>query len=450
MFEFISLVLSNFEELLWFIAFPSVVFVGIYFTIKTRAIQLRKFPYICKNFFSMMLNHDKTSEGVHPFKTFFACIGGAVGIGNIVGITTALQLGGPGAVFWVWVTAIAGALVKYGEVFLGMKNRVLTPKGFRGGPMYVLEKAFSGKGLASLFCVLLCLYGVDVFQFSVMSTSVSQNFGISRLYVSLFFLFFVVLAEAGGVKRIGAICGTIIPIFIVVYLSMGSWLLLCNATKIPAIIFGIFHSAFTPHAALGAFAGSTLLMTISQGIRRSCYSCDIGVGYASIIHSESSTLKPSKQASLILFEVFLDTFIVCTMSLMIVLTMGTWKEDLPAIYLVQKALSSYFPYMNLFIPSLFFLLGYSTFTTYFCSGMKTASFLSPTWGRPLYYLYAASILFLFSFIDTSRANSVMSCILALLLLLNISALWRLRHEVLFDFLPADEERATKAPVAMVE
>ncbi|MDB6080812.1 MAG: dagA [Chlamydiia bacterium] len=441
--------LSQLENILWsYFGFPAILLIGGYLTVQSRFVQIRKFPAIVKTFFSYLFKTDPNagSTGIHPIKAFFAGIGGAVGIGNIVGVATAVQLGGPGAIFWIWVTAMIGALVKYSEVYLGMRHRVEKGTGgekvYRGGPMYVLARAFKGHPwVVKLFCVLLCIYGVEIFQFSVMTSSISENFGFSKMYVALIFLALVMLAEAGGVARIGSISGTIIPVFIVIYLGMGSYVLISNISAIPTVIADVFRYAFTPHAAIGAFAGSTLMMSITQGIRRACYSCDIGVGYASIIHSESSVQHPAKQASLTIFEVFIDAFVICTMSLIIVLVTGTWTENIDSIYLVQSALSKYFPYMNLFIPVLLFILGYSTVITYFCAGMKTALHLSPRYGRILYYCYSIVALMLFSFVDTTQANGVMSCVLAMLLTLNLAASWRLRHEISFDVVSEEENAA---------
>lgn len=367
---------------------------------------------------------------------FFAGLGGCVGIGNVVAITTAVQLGGPGAIFWMWITAILGSLVKYSEVFLGIRFRVPSKdNSFSGGPMYYLRRAFA-PWAATLFCVLMCLYGVEIFQFSVVTNSISYNFGFDKTFVTLALLGLVVLAELGGVKRIGNICSMVIPLFIVLYLGMGFYVLVASASLIPQMFADIFQAAFSPHAAMGSFVGSALLLTISQGIRRGCYSADIGVGYASIIHSASSVKNPSHQASLVIFEVFLDTFVICTMSVFLVLITGTWKEDILPMHLVQVALGNFFPYMHYFMPFFLFLLGYTTVITYFCAGVKTAEFIGPKYGRALYYLYSVVVLLIFSFVETTQALILMSIVQAMLLALNLAGILRLRKEIRFDFAEA--------------
>jgi AGCS family alanine or glycine:cation symporter len=199
------------------------------------------------------------------------------------------------------------------------------------------------------------------------------------------------------------------------------------------MFYTIFHAAFSPHAAIGSFVGSALLMTISQGIRRGCYSSDIGVGYASIIHSASRVKNPSHQAALVIFEVFLDTFVICTMSVLLVLITGTWKQELLPMHLVENALSQFFPYMEYFMPFFLFLLGYTTVITYFCAGIKTAEYLNPRTGRAIYYLYAIVVFFIFSFVETTQALILMSIVQAMLLALNLTGICLLRKEIKFDF-----------------
>lgn len=428
------------EDLLWaYIGFPVILLIGLYFSFKTRFVQIRKFPYIVKFFVSLMRAPDQ-KEGVHPLKVFFACVGGCVGIGNIVGICTAVQFGGPGALFWVWVTAILGSMIKYAEVFLGVKHRVCDGNGgYLGGPMYFLQKVFKTMWVPNLVCIFLAIYGVEIFQFSVITSSVSVNFGVDKLLVTLVLLALVIWAGCGGVRRVGNISTIMIPLFVFLYVSMGIWVLMQNLEQIPSLIQIVFSSAFSGHAVFGGFLGATVMTTISQGIRRGCYSGDLGVGYASVIHSETSLHSASKQASLTIFDLFLDTFIICTASIMIVLVTGVWSEGVDSAMLVQVALGQYFPHMDIFMPFLLFLLGYSTINAYFIVGIKSAQFLSPKWGRTVYFGYAVVTLFIFSFVEVYEAQVVMSLVNCTLLFINGIGVWKLRREIAFDF--ADDQKA---------
>ena len=433
--------LALFEDFLWgFLAFPALMLLGLYFSFRTKFVQIRHFPVVLRTFFGFMKVKDHEGRGVHPLKSFFACVGGCVGVGNIVSICTAVQLGGPGALFWIWVTAVLGMMIKYAEVYLGIKYRVPNKEGgYNGGPMYFLQKAFSSKGIGNLAAFLLCLYGVEIFQFSVIVHSVSFNWGVNSFLVASLLLGLVIFAGSGGVRRVGNISSTIIPAFVFIYLSMGFWVLYQHFHILPDIFSLIFKTAFTGHAAFGGFIGSTLMMTISQGLRRGCYTGDIAVGYASVINSETSSQAPEKQASLEFLGIVLDTFLICTTSVMLILVTDVWHLPMDVGLLVQSALDLHFPYMTFFMPFFLFLLGYSTINAYFVAGLKCAEYLSPRRGRLLYYIYATISLFLFSFVDTLYAQSIMAIVGGMLLVINSLGIYRLRNEVNFNFADAKND-----------
>lgn len=443
--EQLGLFLDTFENALWgYLGFPILMVLGLILTFQSRFIQFRKLPTVIKTFFSLLFSKDHSKRGVHPMQAFFAGVGGCVGVGNVVGICTAVQMGGPGALFWIWVTAIVGGMVKYAEVYLGMRYRQANGKGsYNGGPMYFLQRVFTSSWPPLIVCVLLCVYGVEIYQFSIVKDSLVHNWGINQYAVTFSLLGLVLFAGAGGVRRVGNIASGIMPLFVLIYLSMGGWLLLQNIDKFPEVIATVFASAFTSHAAVGGFAGSTLLMTISQGVRRGCYSGDLGIGYASVIHAESSAQIPERQAALVIFEIFMDAFLICSASVLTILVTDVWHQPITTDMLVQSALATYFPYMNYFMPFLLFLLGYTTVNSYFCVGLKCAEYLSPKRGRLLYYAYAALALFLFSFVESSKAQSVMQIAGGLLLLINCYGIFRLRRELSFQ-LDSTEEQASEA------
>lgn len=448
MIEQISNFILSFENALWgLVGVPIVILLGLLLSFQSKFAQFRNLPAAVKVFLSFFSKKDDHQKGVPPLKAFFACIGGSVGVGNVVGVCTAVQLGGPGALFWIWMTAMAGAIVKYSEVYLGMRYRVSDGKGgYSGGPMYYLQQAFKSSWVPSLVCVLLCLYGVEIFQFSVVTKSIAVNFDLNFFAVVGVLLAMVLFAGSGGVRRVGNIAGTLIPLFVFMYVSMGVWVLANNISNIPAVFSEVFSSAFTGHAAVGGFVGSSLLATISQGVRRGCYTGDIGIGYASVIHSESSVTVPEKQALLVVFEIFFDTFIICTSSVVIVLVSGVWQDSLDGTMLVQTALGRYFPYMHFFMPVFLFLVGYATINAYFCVGLKCAEYLMPTIGRKLYYCYAVVVLIAFSFVDSTVAQAVMAIAGGLLLVVNSVGIFRLRKEISFEC-PVEEQIQEQINVA---
>lgn len=437
MLESFTIYLDFIENTLWtYFGVPIVVVLGLYLSYKSNFFQIRHLPYVFKTFYGFLKFSNKGQKGVHPLKAFFAAVGGCVGIGNIVGVCTAVQIGGPGALFWIWMTALMGMTMKYSEVYLGLRYRVNNSKGgYNGGPMYFLQRVFKRSWVPQLVALLLCVYGVEVYQFSVVSTSITSNWGWNPYLVVGVLLLLVIFAGSGGVRRVGSISSTSLPIFVVVYVVMGAWVLLNNLPAIPEVLAQVFTSAFTGHAAVGGFVGAGLMSAMSQGIKRGCYTGDVGIGYASVIHSESSVQVPEKQAALAIFDIFLDTFIVCTTSLFIILTTGFWKEPMEAGMLVQASLGLYFPYMEFFMPLFLFLLGYNTINAYFCVGLKCASHLSPRFGKPVFYAYAVVVLILFSFMGTIQAQSVMAIVGASLLIINGYGIFCLRNEISFELNP---------------
>lgn len=422
------------DDSLWiYVGFPVIMSLGLFLTFHSRFAQIKSFPYAVKIFFGYAAHSPTGHLGVHPLKAFFACMSGCVGISNLVAICTAIQIGGPGALFWVWITALIGMIVKYSEVYLGILYRVKnTHEGYDGGPMYFLQRVFKRMSIPMLVAFLLCIYGVEVYQFNILSKSITINYNLDPYVVTGILVVLVIYAGSGGVNRVGQITATVIPFFIVLYVLMGSWVLLHNLSILPSVFKEIFHSAFTGHAATGGFIGSSILVTVSQGIRRGCYTSDIGIGYASVIHSETSTRLPEKQASLTFFDIFLDSYVMCTMSVMLILVTGVWKEPIHESLLVQTALGFYFPYMHLFMPFFLMLLGYSTIISYFCVGMKCAEFLSPRLGKALFIIYSIIALGIFAFHDSTHALTLMSLTQVFLVVINSYGLFRLRREISYN------------------
>lgn len=437
MLETISNSILAFENYLWgYLGVPIVLLLGLILTLQSNFAQFRNLPASIKIFLSCFKRGQSNEPGLSPLKVFFACIGGSVGVGNVVGVCTAVQVGGPGALFWIWVTAMAGAIVKYSEVYLGMRYRISDGQGgYSGGPMYFLPQAMKKAWVPGLVCALLCLYGVEIFQFSVVSKSIATNFDLNIYAVVAVFLGLVLFAGSGGVRRVGNISTALIPLFVVLYIGMGLWVLVNNLSSLPGVFSTVFASAFSGHAALGGFLGSSLIVAVSQGVRRGCYTGDIGIGYASVIHSQTNVTVPERQAALVICEIFMDTFLICTTSVMLVLVTGAWHQPIEGSMLVQWSLGQYFPYMHVFMPLFLFLVGYATINAYFCVGLKCAGTLWPRFGRQIYYVYAVIVLVLFSFVDSVLAQSVMAIAGGLLLLINSVGIYLLRKQISFEVEP---------------
>ena len=435
MLQYCFYILNAIESFFWGnIAFALIMGVGIYFTFRVRFFQIRALPKFFKIFYGFLKPSSPKVTGVHPIKIFFTSMGGMIGIGNIVGIVTALQIGGPGALFWIWIAALFGSIIKYAEIFLGLKYRVPNDRGgYDGGPIYFLKAAFKVSWIPFIAASLLCVYGVEVYQFNVLTNCLSYSWSLDKWIVAPFLLMLVLFAGLGGVKRIAKICSFVMPGFVLIYIAMGFWVISQEIHLLPNVLASVFKSAFHGHSAIGGFIGSSLLLAIQHGTSKAAYSSDLGIGYDSIIQSESSTVYPEKQASLAIIGVFIDNFI-CTISILIVLISGLWTANpLVAIPdLVKNSLSLYFPYMQIFMPTFLFMTGYTTIIAYFCVGLKCARFIGPKRGEKIYTIYACLAFIFFSFFDPSTALLVMSISGALLLIINLLGIIKLRDQVTFS------------------
>lgn len=424
------------DTFLWgYLGIGFIITLGFYLSFKARWMQVFQFGKACKHFIRCAKGKDchKDDRGVSPIKIFFATIGGAIGIGNIAGVALAVQIGGPGALVWVLLVAFLGMIIKYSEVYLGIKyRRHGRKKGYDGGPMYFLQHAFpKHTWVASAMAFLLCIYGIEIYMFDVVKHSFETNFHLDSNLVMVSLLGLILFAVCGGVERIGTISSILIPGFVLAYLGMTLWVIGTEIHQLPHLLKVIFHSAFHGHAAVGGFAGSTVLLTLSKGIASGAYSGDIGIGYASIIHSETKFKDPSKQASLTILGIFLDTFIVCTCTILLLTVTGVWQTDMDSSLLVQTALSQYFPYMNYFMPLCLFVLGYSTITAYFVAGMKCANFLMPNHGVKAYVIYGVFAFIFFSFFESKYAFMIMNIAGGLLMIINLAGILKLRKEIVY-------------------
>lgn len=435
--EILSLV-QGFDNFLWtYVGVSLIVVSGLYFSFASGFVQVFGLRRCMGNFIdSLRRPGSRELRGTAPVYVFFASLGGCIGIGNVVAIAVTVQIGGPGALVWVWLAAFLGMILKYAEVYLGIRFRVENNLGsYDGGPMYFLRYAFPKIPLiADVMALLMCIYGAEVYLFGVVKESLVLNFSLPETGVVLALLAAVWLTVIGGVNRVGAVSSWLLPIFMTFFLLMVGYVLWANANKIPDLMALIFRSAFSGQAAFGGFAGSTLMLTMSRGISSACYSGDVGIGYASIIHAETNINEPEKQASLAIVGIFIDTIVVCSAVMLLVLVSGVWENaTMPGSMLVQKALEVYFPYMHIFMPIFIFMLGFSTITAYLVAGIKSAKFLSPKIGKQVFVILASLAFVFFSYYESSIAMALMYSAGGLLIMINISGIFVLRKYVKYNF-----------------
>ncbi len=311
-----------------------VVLMGthVYLTIRLKFVQ-RYLPLAIRLSFSK----DSAGSGdVSHFGALATALAATIGTGNIVGVGTAVALGGPGAVFWVWLTGIFGFATKFAEAELAVKYRIKTADGtMLGGPMYALEKGLRQKWLAGIFCVCTALTGLGIgnmVQANSISKMAHSTFGISPIVTGIIIATIVGMVILGGVKWIARACEGIVPFMTIFYIIGCSIILYFNrSTLVPAIVL-IVQSAFTPHAAGGGFAGATVMMAARYGIARGLFSNEAGLGSAPIVAAAARTANPVRQALVSATGTFWDTVVVCALTgLVLVSSIMLYPENFDAV-----------------------------------------------------------------------------------------------------------------------
>ena len=435
MLDKILLALSNTESFLWsYIGIYFVLLFGLYLTIKSRFLQFRVLSKVKHTLVELhALSKKTTKDGVHPFKLYFASIGGTVGLGNMVSIATAVTIGGPGAIVWMWLAAFAGMLIKYCDIYLGIKYRVRDAKtGYDGGLLYYLQAAYRGRMIPIIAALLLCFYGIELFQFKVVTEQISTAFKFNQELVLCVLVGVILYTGIGGIKRLAGICTFMMPIFMVIYTSMCLWIIGLNYDMLGGVFFDIFKYSIQPHAAIGGFVGAAVSASMHHGIARAVYSGDIGIGYDSVVFSETKTNHPALQGSLVMIGSLVDV-ISSTLTLLVLLVTNVWRD--PAItelsgYIIA-ALSMHFPYVNYIVVFLFFFAGYPVILGYFTVGMKCANYISKAFGRKIYIAYAILAFGSTLYVDQSNLMMLMSLGAVMLVMINIIAMWILRKEIKF-------------------
>jgi len=415
-----------------YIGVPLLVVFGLYLTIKTKGFQFHVLGNAVQQIKTFFKYADTNGHGgIHPLKLYFASVGGSIGIGNIVSVTAGFAIGGPGVLFWLWLASFLGTLVKYSEIFLGIKYRERKPDGFyTGGFMYVIRNAFQSSFLSKFAAVIMCIYGCEVYQFSVVAETVYRTYPINKHLVVFSLLVLTIFCAIGGIRRLANICSIMMPAFLLIYILLCLYIIGHSYDKLPSLFLTIFKSAFTGHAALGSFIGSSSMMTMKEGVSRAVYAGDIGVGYDSMIQSETSAQDPRMQARFSMISLFSNT-LICTLSILVVLCSGVWCTDCAHNFLVTETFNLHFTYAKHFMAILLFLAGFTTIISFLTVGYKSASFISERWGKKAYSLYVIPALIIFSFCDNTTPQIIMTFCSGLLLLLNLISIVKLREEIAF-------------------
>ncbi|MFL2530667.1 MAG: alanine/glycine:cation symporter family protein [Porticoccaceae bacterium] len=352
---------------------------GVFLSIGLRGMTITRIPYA----FGQLLKGRKGSgEGeISPFNALMTALSSTVGTGNIAGVATAIGIGGPGALFWMWCTALVGMATKYAEAVLAVNYRETDSEGKKvGGPMYYIKNGLGNrwKPLAFLFALFGSLAGFGLAN-TVQSNTVSQvlhnNFNIPTLLSGSVMAFMVALVLLGGIKRIAQVAGKLVPLMTVIYLLATAIILVMHMADIPTALALIVDSAFNGTAATGGFAGATVMLALRMGVSRGIFSNESGLGSAPIAHAAAETNSPVRQGTIAMLGTFIDTLIICTMTGLVLIVSGAWNTDLEGAAMTLMVFDSALPFGGNILSLCIALFAFTTMLGWSYYGERCAQFL---------------------------------------------------------------------------
>ncbi|MEZ5316538.1 MAG: sodium:alanine symporter family protein [Vicinamibacterales bacterium] len=389
-----------------------LVAVGLLITFATGLVQIRRFPLalkmVTKGAFSRGPRDSKT---ITPFQALSTALASTVGNGNIGGVATAILIGGPGAVFWMWVCATVGMATKYAEAVLGVHYRVTRENGqLASGPMYYITRGLGETGFAKTLAMMFAFFGAvtamvgtgnmaqsnTVARTFVEAVRVATGAEISTWIPGVIITVAVGLVLLGGIQRIAHVAEKLVPSMIVLYVAAALSYVVINAGELPHVFGMIFADALEPTAAVGGFVGATVAQSIAAGVSRGVLSNEAGLGSAPIAHGIADVRHPAEQGVVGVFEVFIDTIVVCSMTAFVILESGMWTD---AAYqtasgdLTAAAMSTTIPFASVIVAICSFLFGFSTLIGWYYYGEKCFEYMfGPSFTQIYRVLFTALIL----------------------------------------------------------
>lgn len=405
--ESINNVVNNF---IWGVpAMICIVGVGLLLSIRTGFLQIRKFPYAMKVTIGRMLKKREASDGaLTPFQAVCTALAATVGTGNIAGVAGAIVIGGPGAVFWMWISALLGMCTKFSEVTLAVHFREKNAEGdLVGGPMYYIKNGLKKQWhwLAYLFAAfgVLTVFGTgNATQVNTITTAIDsalynygviseQNVSTLNLVIGIILAVLIGLILLGGIKRIGQVAEKLVPFMAVIYIILAIGVVILNYRNIPTVFASIFKGAFSPASVTGGAVGS-FFMSMKKGVSRGIFSNEAGLGTGSIAHACADTRKPVKQGFFGIFEVFVDTIVICTLTALVILCSGVpvgYGDAAGAELTILGFTSTYGSWVSIFTAIAMCCFAFSTIIGWGLYGTRCVEFLLGTRAnRPFMILYA--------------------------------------------------------------
>ena len=396
MFEIISEINDFLNGLIWGVpAIVCIIGVGLYLSIRTGFIQVRKFGYAIRTTVGRIFRKWEASEGsMTPFQAVCTALAATVGTGNIAGVAGAIALGGPGAVFWMWISALLGMCTKFSEVVLAVHYRERNERGdLVGGPMYYIKNGLGKKWI--ILAYLYAFFGAcavfgtgNATQVNTITAAINTallNYGVigadgvatSNLVIGIIIAALVGLILVGGVKRIGNVSAKLVPLMALMYIVLAIGLIGMKIQAVPAVFASIFQGAFNPQAFTGGMVGS-FFITMKNGVSRGIFSNEAGLGTGSIAHACADTKKPVKQGMFGIFEVFMDTIVICTMTALVILLSGvdiTFGKAAGAELTITGFTSVYGNWVSIFTAVAMVCFAFSTIIGWGLYGSRCVEFI---------------------------------------------------------------------------
>ncbi len=359
-----------------------LVGVGIYLTIGLHALPWRRIPYSFRLLWAGRSPSTQDSGDISPFQALMTALSATVGSGNIAGVATAIFLGGPGAVFWMWLTALFGMATKYGEAVLAVRYREVDELGHHvGGPMYYIQNGLGShwRWLAILFSLFgtVAAFGIgNTVQANTVANAVESALHVPTWVSGLIMALMTGAVLIGGIRRLGAVAAKLVPFMALSYLSGALFILITHWDHIPSAVGVILSNAFTGTAAAGGFAGSTILMAMQFGIARGLFSNEAGLGSAPIAHAAAKTTNPVQQGLIAMLGTFIDTIVVCSMTALVIIITGAWTNGETGAALSTQAFQTGLSESGGFIVTLALILfAFTTLLGWSYYGERCAEFL---------------------------------------------------------------------------
>ncbi len=324
-------ILTQIRDTIW--GLPLIILLvgtGIFLTILLRGLQVRGLFYSLYLAFIKRKEDDQEKGDISHFQALMTALAATVGTGNIAGVALAIFTGGPGALFWMWITGLFGMATKYAEAVLAIKYREKDEFGtMSGGPMYYISKGLGWKWLGVIFAVFasVAAFGIgNMVQSNSVADAVNASFGIPYWTTGLILAIFTAMVVLGGIRSIARVTQVLVPLMIIIYFTGAAIILIMKITAIPKIFVLIIKSAFTPTAAVGGFLGASLMHTIRMGVSKGVFSNESGLGSAPIAAAAAKTPNPVKQALVSMTQTFIDTLVVCTLTGLVIISSGLWTS----------------------------------------------------------------------------------------------------------------------------